>query len=134
MASTTDENVEQPEENLQIQVENVPENSENVVSEPPKRKGGRPLGSKDAKPRKKPQRIIEEPLVQEVQAPRALPKAHIEPTPAPIEPLPPSPPPSPSSMLRTARAMIMEAHNGRNNSRRKYFQDSVQRCTHEFNW
>ena len=90
--------------------EPVVEKPEPVVENPPKKKGGRPAGSKDKAPRRK--KIVEEPIVQELpkQEPAQPPKAEPQPKAEPkAEPQPRAPPPSPEPEPLTPRTLIRES-------------------------
>jgi hypothetical protein len=84
--------------------------TEPIVENPPKKKGGRPAGSKDKAPRRK--KIVEEPIVQElpkpepVQPPKAEPQPKAEPK---AEPQPRAPPPNPEPEPLTPRTLIRES-------------------------
>ena len=83
---------------------------EAIVETPPKKKGGRPAGSKDKAPRRK--KIVEEPIVKELpkpepaQPPKAEPQPKAEPK---AEPQPRAPPPSPQPEPLTPRTLIRES-------------------------
>ena len=86
---------------------------EAVVESPPKKKGGRPAGSKDKAPRRK--KIVEEPIVQELpkpepaQPPKSEPQPKAEPKPEP-KPVSQEPEPmSPRSLLKVSANHMLEA-------------------------
>jgi hypothetical protein len=104
-SQTTPEGViEKPERSTQP--------TEPVVENPPKKKGGRPAGSKDKAPRRK--KIVEEPIVQElpkpepVQPPKAEPQPKAEPK---AEPQPRAPPSNPEPEPLTPRSLLRVSAN-----------------------
>jgi len=83
---------------------------EAIVENPPKKKGGRPAGSKDKAPRRK--KIVEEPIVQELPKPEPAQPPKAEPQPkaeTKAEPQPKAPPPSPEPEPLTPRTLIRES-------------------------
>ena len=76
----------------------------------PKKKAGRPAGSKDKAPRRK--KIVEEPIVQELPKPEPVQPPKVEPQPKAepkAEPQPRAPPPSPEPEPLSPRTLMRES-------------------------
>ena len=111
-----------------------PESTPQVLEEPPKKRGGRPAGSKDKAPRRR--KIVEEPIVTEppksepTPAPKTEPERKPEPKAEPKpEPKPePAPEPlSPGSLLRESARHMLELKRLNDSARKSHLQSIYTR-------
>ena len=111
--------------------------TEPIVENPPKKKGGRPAGSKDKAPRRK--KIVEEPIVQELPKPEPAQPSKAEPQPkaAPQPKAEPQPearpsnlepePLSPRTLMRESARHMLELKRLNDSARKSHLQNVYTR-------